>query len=80
MHINSSPMTWIPYMGSSHVRTGVGAPCTVPNADDEEDDGFILFSQAEYIRGSQAVGTPNMTPREDTQVRLGIHNMTRRMR
>ena len=34
-----------------------------PDGDEEEDDGFVLFSQAEYVRGSQAVvGTPNMTP------------------
>ncbi len=25
------------------------------SVDEDDDDGFILFSQAEYVRGSQAI-------------------------
>ena len=51
-----------------NVRRRAGGALCLP--DDVEEDDFILFSQTQYVRGSQAVATPGLTPRlsNNTQV------------
>lgn len=53
---------------ASNARCAGAGPLCLP--DDVEEDDFILFSQTQYVRGSQAVVTPGLTPRlsNNTQV------------